>query len=111
MPGIGYACAQALGRAGAKVLVADIDGEGAAAAAAKLQEEGLEAASASCDVGDRQQLEAAVAAAVGRWGGLDVAVANAGIVKAADFLEMSEADFDAVIRVNLKGTFLVRRRQ
>ena len=39
-------------------------------------------------------------------GGLDVVVANAGIVKSADFLDMTEADFDAVIRTNLKGTFL-----
>ena len=51
-----------------------------------------------------------MAAAVRRFGGLDVAVANAGIVRAADFLEMSEEDFDAVIRVNLKGAFLVRQR-
>ena len=48
-----------------------------------------------------------VQAAVDAFGSLDVAVANAGIVKAADFLEMSEQDFDEVIRVNLKGTFLV----
>ncbi len=48
-----------------------------------------------------------VAAAVSRFGGLDIAVANAGIVRSADFLEMSEEDWDAVLRVNLKGTFLV----
>lgn len=54
------------------------------------------------------QVDAAVAAAVARFGGLDVAVANAGIVRAANFLEMGEDDWDAVIRVNLKGVFLVR---
>lgn len=48
-----------------------------------------------------------MAAAVSTFGSLDVAVCNAGIVRAADFLEMSEDDFDAVIRVNLKGVFLV----
>ena len=53
------------------------------------------------------QVDAMVQAAVDAFGSLDVAVANAGIVKAADFLEMSEQDFDEVIRVNLKGTFLV----
>ena len=42
-----------------------------------------------------------------QYGGIDIMVANAGIVKGADFLEMSEADFDAVINVNLKGVFLV----
>ncbi len=48
-----------------------------------------------------------MAAAVSKFGSLDVAVCNAGIVRAADFLEMSEEDFDAVIRINLKGVFLV----
>lgn len=42
-----------------------------------------------------------------QYGGIDIMVANAGIVKGADFLDMSEADFDAVINVNLKGVFLV----
>ena len=104
--GIGLACAQALGRAGARVLLADIDAEGAAAAALALAAEGVDAAAQTCDVGDAASVAAAVAAAVARFGRLDVAVANAGVVRAADFLEMSEADFDAVIRVNLKGTFL-----
>ena len=45
------------------------------------------------------QVDAAVAEAVRRFGGLDVAVANAGIVKAVPFLEMNEDDFDEVIRV------------
>ncbi len=48
-----------------------------------------------------------VAWTVSTYGGLDLLVANAGIVKGADFLEMSEEDFDAVIEVNLKGVFLV----
>ena len=41
-------------------------------------------------------------------GGVDILVANAGIVRAANFLTMSEADFDDVLRINLKGVFLVR---
>lgn len=44
--------------------------------------------------------------AVTLYGGLDICVANAGIVRSAPFLEMTEADFDLVIQVNLKGTFL-----
>ena len=104
--GIGLACAQALGRAGAKVLVADIDAEALAQAVQQLTAEGIEAAHVACDVSNRGQVDAAVAAAVARFGGLDVAVANAGIVRAADFLDMTEDDFDAVIAVNLKGCFL-----
>ena len=60
-----------------------------------------------CDVGDKAQVDAIVDRAVLEYGGIDVLVNNAGIFKAADFLEVSEADFDAVLRVNLKGAFLV----
>jgi NAD(P)-dependent dehydrogenase (short-subunit alcohol dehydrogenase family) len=87
-------------------MLADVDAEALGAAQAALAAEGVEAAGVACDVGDKASVEAAVAAAVARFGGLDVAVANAGIVRSADFLEMTEADFDAVIRVNLKGAFL-----
>ena len=54
------------------------------------------------------QVDELVASTVATHGGVDILVANAGIVRAAEFLEMSEQDFDDVIRVNLKGTFLVR---
>ena len=54
------------------------------------------------------QVDDLVASTVATYGGVDILVANAGIVRAAEFLDMSEKDFDDVIRVNLKGTFLVR---
>ncbi len=60
-----------------------------------------------CDVGDKAQVEASVAQTVRAYGRIDVLVNNAGIFKAADFLDVTEADFDAVLRVNLKGAFLV----
>lgn len=53
------------------------------------------------------QVEALVAATLQTFHGVDILVNNAGIVRAADFLDMTEADFDEVIRVNLKGMFLV----
>lgn len=99
--GIGRACALRLARDGARVVVADVnEHEGAATA----EEAG--GRFVACDVGDRAQVEAAVQAAVKAHGRLDGAVANAGIVHAADFLDLDEADFDRVLRVNLKGTFL-----
>ena len=56
LAGIGFACAQSLGRAGAKVLVADIDADAVGQAETQLQAEGIEAFSCACDVGDKQQV-------------------------------------------------------
>lgn len=108
--GIGRGCAERLARDGARVLLADIDderGEAAAAEVAQAAGGGDRAAYVHCDVGDREQVGALVERAVTDWGGLDVCIANAAIVHAADFLELDEADFDRVLRVNLKGVFLV----
>ena len=58
------------------------------------------------DVTCKEEVLGLVEATVKRYGSLDIMVSNAGIVRAAPFLEMSEEDFDAVIRVNLKGVFL-----
>ena len=56
---------------------------------------------------DKAEVDALVNWTVQTYGAIDLLVSNAGIVKGADFLDMSEQDFDDVIRVNLKGTFLV----
>src|SRR3546814_11690902 len=78
-------------------------------AAEGLQGEGAGAVFVACDVGDRAQVTALVDSAVAAFGRLDVMVANAGIVKAGDFLDFSEEDFDRVLRVNLKGVFQIGR--
>ncbi len=100
--GIGEACIRRFAREKAKVVIADIDDARGAALAAEVG--GLYV---HCDVGDKAQVDALVNSTVAAHGRLDVLVNNAGIFKAADFLEISEADFDAVLRVNLKGAFLV----
>ncbi len=100
--GIGEACARRFAREGAPVVIADIaDARGQALA------EELGALYVHCDVGDKGQVEALVARCLAAHGRIDVLVNNAGIFKAADFLDISEADFDAVLRINLKGAFLV----
>ncbi len=100
--GIGEACARRFARENALVVIADVaDGPGQALAAE------LGARYVHCDVGDKAQVDALVAATLQAHGRIDVLVNNAGIFKAAEFLEVSEADFDAVLRVNLKGSFLV----
>ncbi|MBA2961638.1 MULTISPECIES: SDR family NAD(P)-dependent oxidoreductase [Ramlibacter] len=100
--GIGEACARRFARDGAVPVIADIDASRGQALAAELG-----GSFVACDVGDKAQVDALVAATLQRHGRIDVLVNNAGIFKACDFLAISEADFDAVLRVNLKGSFLV----
>ncbi|WBY02622.1 SDR family oxidoreductase [Ramlibacter tataouinensis] len=99
--GIGEACARRFAADGAQVVIADIEDARGQALAAELG-----GAFVHCDVGDKAQVDAMVAEVMQRHGRIDVLVNNAGIFKAADFLDVSEADFDAVLRVNLKGSFL-----
>ena len=100
--GIGEACARRFARENARVVIADVaDARGQALA------DELGARYVHCDVGDKAQVDALVAQAVQAHGRIDVLVNNAGIFRAADFLDVTEEDFDAVLRVNLKGAFLV----
>jgi NAD(P)-dependent dehydrogenase (short-subunit alcohol dehydrogenase family) len=100
--GIGEACIRRFAREGAQLVIADIDdGRGAGLAAE------LGALYVHCDVGDKAQVDALVAQTMAAFGRIDVLVNNAGIFRAADFLDVIEADFDAVLRINLKGSFLV----
>jgi glucose 1-dehydrogenase len=105
--GIGLACAKAFAAEGGAVVVADIDEEKGRAAARAIQEAGGSAQFVRADVGSAHDAGALIDATLEWCGRLDVLVNNAGIIKAADFLELAEADFDAVLRVNLKGAFLV----
>jgi len=100
--GIGEACVRRFARENANVVIADIDDSRGLALAAELS--GLYV---HCDVGDKAQVDTLVSKTIATYGRIDVLVNNAGIFKAADFLEVSEADFDAVLRINLKGSFLV----
>jgi len=100
--GIGEACIRRFAREQAKVVIADIDDAKGAALARDVG--GLYV---HCDVGDKTQVDALVAQTIAAHGRIDVLVNNAGIFRAADFLEITETDFDAVLRINLKGSFLV----
>jgi NAD(P)-dependent dehydrogenase (short-subunit alcohol dehydrogenase family) len=100
--GIGAACAERFAREGAKVVLADV----ADAPGQRLAAE-LGGMYVHCDVSQAAQVNACVQAALDQFGRIDVLVNNAGIFKAADFLDITEADWDAVINVNLKGAFLM----
>jgi NAD(P)-dependent dehydrogenase (short-subunit alcohol dehydrogenase family) len=104
--GIGLAVARSLAECGAKVVVSDVEVEKGETVVEGLQADGLEAIFVPCDVGEKDEVEALMDSALAGFGRLDIAVANAGIVHAAEFLELEEADWDRVIRVNLKGVFL-----
>ncbi len=104
--GIGLACAQAFAREGAQVLLSDVNERAGQREVLRLRSEGYQVSFAACDVSRKAEVEAAVAAAVNEFGRLDILVGNAGIVHAAEFLDLEEADFDRVLAVNLKGIFL-----
>jgi NAD(P)-dependent dehydrogenase (short-subunit alcohol dehydrogenase family) len=108
--GIGRACAERFADEGARVVIADVDDEKGPAVATEIntnhEAHGRVAAYVPCDVGDKAQVDAMVEAAAEQFGRLDICVANAGIIHTAEFLDLEEADFDRVLRVNLKGVFL-----
>jgi glucose 1-dehydrogenase len=103
--GIGLAVARRYVAEGAKVVIADVDAAAGEAAAKAIDAERCRFV--RTDVGDRRDADHVVAEACRLFDALDVLVNNAGIVHGADFLEIEEADFDRVLRVNLKGAFLV----
>jgi glucose 1-dehydrogenase len=103
--GIGFAIAQRFLRDGCKVMVADIDQEKGEKAERDLAKLG-EVQFVKADIGKRLDIHNLVAATIDAFGDIDVLVNNAAIVHGADFLDLKEADFDRVLRVNLKGSFL-----
>jgi glucose 1-dehydrogenase len=102
--GIGLAIAQRYVAEGASVVIADIDHAAGAKAAAAL---GAKCRFLAADVGAAHDAANLIAETCRAFGRLDILVNNAAIVHGADFLDIAEADFDRVLRVNLKGAFLV----
>jgi NAD(P)-dependent dehydrogenase (short-subunit alcohol dehydrogenase family) len=100
--GIGHACAERLVREGARVMLADVRPEGAAAAEAL----GDQARFFQADVSVKAEVDAMVAATLAAFGHVDILVNNAGVTHAAEFLDLAEEDFDRVLRINLKSMFL-----
>ena len=104
--GIGQAIARRLAEAGAAVVIADADAEAAESTAKELRDAGLEARAVHCDVSVDGDVQALVHQATAWHGSLDVLVNNAGIFPITPVLDMTPAQFDHVLAVNLRGTFL-----
>jgi NAD(P)-dependent dehydrogenase (short-subunit alcohol dehydrogenase family) len=108
--GIGKACAVALAEAGAAVVIADINAAGAQATADAIAAFQKRAVSVATDVGDLGQIDAMVKQAVATFGQIDILVNNAGVTRRADIMELTEADWDRIHRVNAKGVFFCLQR-
>ena len=101
--GIGKAIAERLARDGFAVAVNDISADIAEATAAELKAAGAKATPAQADVSNREQVFAMVEKVVADLGRLDVLVSNAGIVQVDPILAITEADFDKLFAINVKG--------
>jgi len=107
--GIGKEIARCFARAGAKLAVADLDGDGAHQVARELQREGAQALGVAMDVTSEAQVEAATDRVLQTFGRLDVLVSNAGIQIVAPLESLSFADWQRLLAVHLDGAFLTTR--
>ncbi|MDX3089839.1 SDR family NAD(P)-dependent oxidoreductase [Streptomyces sp. ME02-6978a] len=107
--GLGLAYARALAAAGAAVVVNDVDASAVDAAVAGITREGGRAVGLVAAVGDSEAAERLTETAVREFGSLDVLVTNAGILRDRVLWKMTDEDFDAVVRVHLRGTFTCAR--
>lgn len=110
--GMGLATAQAFAEAGASTVLADLAGPTLDAAAASLLDAGLDVLPVAVNVSDEKQIRDAIAQAVARYGRLDAAFNNAGImIPPAETADASTDDFDWVVSVNLRGVWLALKHE
>lgn len=107
--GIGYGIASRLAEAGASVMIADVNAETAAKTKAEFLAKGWKAESAVTDVSQETNIQSLVAKTVEIFGGIDILVNNAGIYPNILVMNMTQADFDRVIAVNLRSVFLMTK--
>jgi NAD(P)-dependent dehydrogenase (short-subunit alcohol dehydrogenase family) len=108
--GIGKATALALAEAGAHVIVADIAGQHAEAVADSIMSAQRRALAVQADAGDLDHIDRMVREALAAFGQIDILVNNAGVTRRADIMDLTEADWDRIHRVNAKGVFFCLQR-
>jgi len=104
--GIGKAIAQRLAREGMNIVISDIMGEEAAKTAREIEKTGVRALAVTTDVSKSLDAEALVKQTMAAFGSVDILVNNAGITRDNLSIRMGESDWDLVMSINLKGTFL-----
>jgi len=108
--GIGFAIAHGFAQQGALTIISDISQEAVDSAVEKLKSEGFNADGFAMNVTDSAQVEETFKAITSKYKNIDVLVNNAGITKDTLIMRMKESDWDAVINVNLKGTFICTQK-
>ncbi len=108
--GIGRACAEHLAGKGIAVVVADLQGDLAEQAAAALRQRGHESSSVTVDVADVTAVKDAVCRVARDYGRVDMLVNNAGILHTTPIEEITEAEWDRILAMNLKGTFFMSQQ-
>jgi 3-oxoacyl-[acyl-carrier protein] reductase len=104
--GIGGAIVQRFAREGAKLAVADIDAEAAKASAANLATKGADGMPIATDVTDKKSVDQMVQATLDRWGRIDILINVAGGADRKLVVDMTAADWDHIVDMNLKSVFL-----
>ena len=107
--GLGASVAELFAREGARVVVSDVDATSADGTARRIVDAGGEAVGLHADVTSAADAERLTQVAVERFGGLDVLVNNAGIASAGTVCEVTPAEWDRVLAINLKGAYLCSR--
>ena len=107
--GLGRGIALALAREGARVAVVDLNEAGARDTVEAIAKDGGQAAAWRADISDKARIDLVVAEVIGRWGTVDILVNNAGLDRVGPFVNSGEAEWDLILRVNLKGPIVCTR--
>ena len=107
--GLGRGIALALAREGARVAVVDLNEAGARDTVEAIAKDGGQAAVWRADISDKARIDQVVAEIISRWGTVDILVNNAGLDRVGPFVSSSEAEWDLILRVNLKGPIVCTR--
>ena len=107
--GMGYAVAHRLAAAGASLVVNDVNAAAAEQTAAALRAAGHTALAVPGDVASSEDVRGIVAATLDRYGGIHILINNAGVLRPTAVIDIEEAEWDLVVNVNLKGTYLCSR--